>query len=54
MDLGGRLGVRRALNKGSPLPRIDDDLRAGLSERYLDEFDRLERRFGIDVSSWRG
>ena len=54
VDLGGRLGMRRALNKGSPLPRIDDDLRAALSERYVDEFDQLDRRFGIDVSSWRG
>ena len=41
--------MRRALNKGSPLPRIDDDLRAALSERYVDEFDQLDRRFGIDV-----
>ena len=27
VDLGGRLGMRRALNKGKPLPRLDGDLR---------------------------
>ncbi len=54
VDLGGRLGVRRALTKGKPLPRLDGDLRTKLSERYRAEFDELERRFRIDVSCWRG
>jgi hypothetical protein len=53
VDLGGRLGVRRALTKGKPLPRLDGGLRMHLSERYHAEFDELERRFGIDVSCWR-
>lgn len=53
VDLGGRLGVRRALTKGKPLPRLDADLRTHLSERYRSEFDELERRLGINVSRWR-
>jgi hypothetical protein len=54
VDLGGRLGARRALTKGRPLPRLDADLRTKLSERYQAEFDELECRFQVDVSCWRG
>ena len=54
VDLGGRLGVRHALTKGKPLPRLDTDLRTKLSEPYRAEFDELERRFRVDVSCWRG
>ena len=54
VDLGGRLGVRRALTKGKPLPRLDVDLRTKLSEPYRAEFDELERRFRVDISCWRG
>ena len=54
VDLGGRLGVRSALTKGKPLPRLDGDLRTKLSEPYRAEFDELERRFRVDVSCWRG
>lgn len=54
VDLGGRLGARRALTKGRPLPRLDGDLRTKLSEPYRAEFDELERRFRVDVSCWRG
>lgn len=53
VDLGARLGVRRALTKGRALPRLDADLRTHLSERYRAEFDELEGRLGIDVSWWR-
>jgi hypothetical protein len=53
VDLGARLGGRRALTKGRALPRLDADLRNHLSERYRAEFDELEGRLGIDVSCWR-
>jgi len=53
VDLGARLGVRRALTRGTPLPRLDEDLRTRLSEPYRAEFDELERRFDIDVTCWR-
>ncbi|MGH2630442.1 MAG: sulfotransferase family protein [Actinomycetota bacterium] len=53
VDLGARLGARRALSSGSPLPRIDPDLRTRLSRPYEREFDELEGSLGIDVSSWR-
>lgn len=53
VDLGGRFGVRRVLAKGTPLPRLDGDLRSDLSERFREEFDDLECRYGIDVSCWR-
>lgn len=52
VDLGARLGVRGAVNKGKALPRPDADLRSHLSERYHEEFDELEHRYGIDVRCW--
>ena len=52
VDLGGRLGVRKALTKGDPMPRLDPRLRDELSRRYEDEFGVLERRLGIDLTSW--
>ncbi len=52
VDLGARLGVRGAVNKGKALPRLDEDLRSHLSERYHEEFDELQHRYGIDVSCW--
>jgi hypothetical protein len=52
VDLGARLGVRAAVNKGKALPRLDADLRSHLSERYHEEFNELEHRYGIDVSCW--
>lgn len=53
VDLGARLGVRDLLTRGKALPLLDADLRTHLSQRYSAEFDELEYRLQIDVSSWR-
>jgi hypothetical protein len=53
VDLGARLGVRNLLTRGKALPRLDADLKTHLSRRYQAEFDELEYRLQIDVSSWR-
>lgn len=53
VDLGARLGARRVLARGRPMPKIDPKLRAELSRAFDDEFDALERLLGIDVSGWR-
>jgi hypothetical protein len=53
VDLGARMGVRRAITAGRAMPRLDPGLRAQLSERYAQEFGDLESRYGIDVSCWR-
>ena len=34
------------------MPRLDAGLRDELSRRFEDEFGVLERRFGIDLTSW--
>ena len=52
VDLGARLGVRGAINKGKVIPRLDTSVRAHLSGRYQEEFAVLESRLGVDVSCW--
>lgn len=52
VDLGARLGVRGAINRGKALPRLDADLRSQLSERYREEIGELEHRYGLDLSCW--
>ncbi len=42
------------MTSGGRVPKLDDQLKKELSQRYLDEFDALERSLGIDLSSWRG
>ncbi|HWO71106.1 MAG TPA: sulfotransferase [Actinomycetota bacterium] len=54
VDLVGRLGLRGALTRGSPLPPIDPELRRSLAERFEEDFEELERRLGIDLAVWRG
>jgi hypothetical protein len=54
VDLGGRLGMRRLMTSGTRVPKLDDQLKKELSQRYLDEFDALEDSLGIDLSCWRG
>lgn len=53
VDLGARIGGRRALTKGTALPRLDPALRERLSGQFGSEFDELQDRFEIDVSCWR-
>ncbi len=53
VDLGGRLGVRRLLAKGDPLPRLDPELKRDLSRRYEEEFDQLESLLQIDLEHWK-
>ncbi len=54
VDLGGRLGMRRLMTSGTRVPKLDDQLKKELSQRYLDEFDALEDLLGIDLGCWRG
>lgn len=53
VDLARRLGIQRLIAKGSPLPRIDPQLRHELSRRYADEFAQLEECLDVDLTSWR-
>lgn len=53
VDLARRLGIQRVIAKGSPLPKIDHELRRDLSRRYADEFNELEECLDIDLTSWR-
>lgn len=53
VDVARRLGIQRVIARGKPLPRIDPQRRAELSEAYVDEFDELERMLGIDLAVWR-
>lgn len=54
VDLAGRSGLRRLLTSGHRVPALDQDLKRELSERYADEFEALERSWGVDLGSWRG
>jgi hypothetical protein len=53
VDLGGRLGVRRLIAKGTALPKLDPAAKDEFSHRYEGEFEDLERLMSIDLSSWR-
>jgi hypothetical protein len=54
VDLGGRLGMRRLMTSGDRVPKLDDQLKKELSQRYMDVFEALEGSLGIDLGSWRG
>ena len=53
VDVAGRLGLRRLLTSGSRVPRLDPGLKRELSQMYAEEFEELERSWGVDLSSWR-
>lgn len=53
VDLGRRLGIQRAISRGSALAPLGDDVRRELGGRFAHEFDELERCLGIDLSRWR-
>jgi hypothetical protein len=53
VDVAGRLGLRRLLTSGSRVPRLDPALKRELSQMYADEFEELERSWGVDLSPWR-
>ncbi|MDQ4108241.1 MAG: sulfotransferase [Actinomycetota bacterium] len=53
VDVAGRLGLRRLLTSGSRVPPLDPGLKRELSQMYADEFEELERSWGIDLSSWK-
>jgi hypothetical protein len=53
VDVAGRLGLRRLLTSGSRVPSLDPGLKRELSQIYADEFEELERSWGIDLSPWR-
>jgi hypothetical protein len=52
--LGRRVGIRSSLfRRGRKYPPLPSHDRAWLTDRYLKEFDSLEARLGVDVSTWR-
>jgi hypothetical protein len=53
VDLAGRLGLRTLLTSGSRVPSLDPQLRRDLSAIYAEEFEELERTWGMDLSSWK-
>jgi hypothetical protein len=53
VDFVMRLGIQRALSKGTSLQPLDEGFKKQLSQTYLQEFDDLERCMQIDLSSWR-
>jgi hypothetical protein len=53
VDLAARLGGRRLIAKGEPLPRLDPSLKRDLSRRFEEEFDRLEDLLDLDLHRWR-
>ena len=53
VDLAGRLGLRRALASGRPLPPLDPESRSTLSHVFEEEFEELELCMQIDLSPWK-
>jgi hypothetical protein len=53
VDLAGRLGLRRALANGRPLPPLDPGSRSTLSRAFEEEFDELELCMQIDLGPWK-
>lgn len=53
VDIGARLGIRRLITKGDPLPKLDPELKRELSRGYEAEFDEVEALIDIDLSAWR-
>jgi hypothetical protein len=53
VDLARKFGIQRLIARGGPLPKIDPQLRAELSQQFTAEFDELEECLDVDLSSWR-
>lgn len=53
VDLGRRAGIQQVIARGRVLPRLDDETKHELGERYVQEFDELESCLGIDLGRWR-
>lgn len=53
VDAGRRLGVQRALSRGSPLPPLAGETKRRLTSTYEDDFGELESTLGLDLSCWR-
>lgn len=53
VDLGRRAGIQQVIARGRVLPRLDDETKRELGERYAQEFDELESCLSIDLSRWR-
>jgi hypothetical protein len=53
VDLAGRMGFRRLMTSGRRIPPLDKGLKRDLSETYADEFEELERSWGVDLTPWR-
>lgn len=53
VDLAGRLGLRRLLTSGRRVPRLDRELKRSFTEMYAEEFEALERSWGLDLGAWR-
>jgi hypothetical protein len=52
VDVAGRLGLRRLMTSGRRVPPLDRRLRRDMSEMYSEEFEELERAWGVDVGAW--
>jgi len=53
VDFAMRTRLQQILGKGHPLPTLDRGLKRELSRAYVEEFDALEQRFGVDLTRWR-
>jgi hypothetical protein len=53
VDLGGRIGMRRLLTSGTPIPRPDPAVKRELGRLFDDDIAALESCLDIDLSSWR-
>jgi hypothetical protein len=53
VDFGRRLGVQKAIAKGTPIARLDPETRQQLSVRFYRDFDELERSLDVDLTRWR-
>lgn len=53
VDFVMRLGIQKALSKGTSLQPLDEELKKQLSQLYQDEFEELVNYMQIDLSAWK-
>ncbi len=53
VDFGRRAGIQQVIARGRALPRLDEETKHELGERYAEEFEELESYLGIDLTCWR-